>query len=443
MGTKTLGRVGVIFVVLLSVAVPLALVIHGQASAYMDSQAARTAVATALSALPAAETAAPAQLAGTPATDAQKAELLRIVEAYERLRAREQYAQAWELFHPETYGAWDAEDWISNQKEGGAEEDDLGESLGMLTLLSKNRRLVDVVITGDRGVAELAIELSWPQSMVFRKSEGEWTIDLQRTDEAEAAAGVGAQLARMSADARGPMGLLMLGGGADVALESLLDPAHVAMTGATREVTAAAVEGDTAHISMVRRGSVHVAAPLTSEGGVWAIAWDKPFALMRPGVSLLEALAEGAGGPAHEQVATCQSNLKQLGLAAMMYAQDYDERMPFADRWCDQTFPYIRDESLYACPSDDSDYSYAMNYKLSRAPAARIASPSETILFFESEPGGRNAWDGKGKLPGATLADPPRHDGANNFAWVDGHVAAARTEEIGLDDYRLVKGAVE
>src|SRR5437660_12674270 len=26
--------------------------------------------------------------------------------------------------------------------------------------------------------------------------------------------------------------------------------------------------------------------------------------------------------------ATCQSNLKQIGLAALMYAQDYDETMP-------------------------------------------------------------------------------------------------------------------
>jgi len=75
---------------------------------------------------------------------------------------------------------------------------------------------------------------------------------------------------------------------------------------------------------------------------------------------------------------TCISNLKQLGLGMMMYAQDYDERYPFyhpdpksdwgaghwgangetaahfhsSSLWIAQLRPYIKDQSVYRCPKD-------------------------------------------------------------------------------------------
>src|ERR671937_745362 len=58
---------------------------------------------------------------------------------------------------------------------------------------------------------------------------------------------------------------------------------------------------------------------------------------------------------------TCVSNMKQLGLGIVMYAQDYDDAMPYgymysADRktlwwWQDSIRPYVKNEAVYTCPS--------------------------------------------------------------------------------------------
>lgn len=68
--------------------------------------------------------------------------------------------------------------------------------------------------------------------------------------------------------------------------------------------------------------------------------------------------------------ASCSSNLKQIGLGTLQYAQDYDERLPFfyygpngdaSDpattanaryKWMDAVYPYIKSEQLFVCPSD-------------------------------------------------------------------------------------------
>jgi prepilin-type N-terminal cleavage/methylation domain-containing protein/prepilin-type processing-associated H-X9-DG protein len=59
--------------------------------------------------------------------------------------------------------------------------------------------------------------------------------------------------------------------------------------------------------------------------------------------------------------ASCQSNLKQLALAQLMYVQDYDERFSAwnykacvagaAPNWKDVCAPYIKNTQLWVCPS--------------------------------------------------------------------------------------------
>ena len=59
--------------------------------------------------------------------------------------------------------------------------------------------------------------------------------------------------------------------------------------------------------------------------------------------------------------ATCQSNLKQIGMGVVMYAQDYDETLPFNYNyhanntlltwWADDIQPYVKNYDFLRCPS--------------------------------------------------------------------------------------------
>jgi prepilin-type N-terminal cleavage/methylation domain-containing protein/prepilin-type processing-associated H-X9-DG protein len=59
--------------------------------------------------------------------------------------------------------------------------------------------------------------------------------------------------------------------------------------------------------------------------------------------------------------ASCQSNLKQIGIGILQYAQDYDERMVFVSNyveggnamtWADTLQPYLKSYQIFLCPSD-------------------------------------------------------------------------------------------
>jgi len=91
-------------------------------------------------------------------------------------------------------------------------------------------------------------------------------------------------------------------------------------------------------------------------------------------IGLLAALLFPVFARARENAkrASCQSNLKQIGLGLLLYAQDYDEMMtracytndsscsektteenanPARHKWMDAIFPYVKSEQLFVCPS--------------------------------------------------------------------------------------------
>jgi prepilin-type N-terminal cleavage/methylation domain-containing protein/prepilin-type processing-associated H-X9-DG protein len=88
-------------------------------------------------------------------------------------------------------------------------------------------------------------------------------------------------------------------------------------------------------------------------------------------ISILAAILFPVFARARENArrASCQSNLKQIGLGLMQYTQDYDERMPifvadipknstpsdymadaFSDPWQDIQ-PYVKNTQIFVCPS--------------------------------------------------------------------------------------------
>jgi len=107
--------------------------------------------------------------------------------------------------------------------------------------------------------------------------------------------------------------------------------------------------------------------------------------------------------------ASCQSNLKQIGLAFAQYTQDYDESYfvssPYQAGcngygWAGAIMPYAKNIQVYRCPSDSftqtgtSTYfghtdplttvSYAYNRNVSLTPAlSDQVAPAMTVLEFE------------------------------------------------------------
>ncbi|MBC7288466.1 MAG: prepilin-type N-terminal cleavage/methylation domain-containing protein, partial [Armatimonadetes bacterium] len=90
---------------------------------------------------------------------------------------------------------------------------------------------------------------------------------------------------------------------------------------------------------------------------------------------------------------TCISNMKQMGLAFMMYVQDYDEIFQPTYRWKERLDPYMKNTELFKCPSRPQlPWYYGHGYNgaagfagnqysdFNMKSLAQIASPSYKIL---------------------------------------------------------------
>ena len=147
--------------------------------------------------------------------------------------------------------------------------------------------------------------------------------------------------------------------------------------------------------------------------GKWKIDLEATWALLPEAI---RAVAEGPARERGEQEA-CLSNLKQLTLAALMFAQDHDQTLPSAEKWTDEIMPYIKNEALLRCPAaPELECGYALNRDLAGKKLNALPNPAEAILFFDSNLGKRNA---TGTLE--DVAIPGRHNGGNNYAFADGH----------------------
>ena len=154
---------------------------------------------------------------------------------------------------------------------------------------------------------------------------------------------------------------------------------------------------------------------------------------------------------------SCQSNLKQLGLGALQYVQDYDERFPLGVTPTDSTFtdftfaldliqPYVKNKQVAICPSDDgapdvnlylpgiTPVSYVGNQAIMTSPIFHVISPVAypTPLplpahLSEIRDSARLPliWDAINASLNPAMPDLPvqrRHLEGANCVFVDGHV---------------------
>lgn len=154
---------------------------------------------------------------------------------------------------------------------------------------------------------------------------------------------------------------------------------------------------------------------------------------------------------------SCLSNIKQLGLAASMYSDDYDEVLPSNTiafdnvtanyTWRTMVLPYIKNTQIFICPSNKvtnpfsggMDYGqnggYGMNVVhwetgVPTPPFGRdlggVEDASSVIFLFESDGGESIGNDATGSnsphgwVP-STGTWWKRHNEGSNVAFVDGH----------------------
>ena len=184
--------------------------------------------------------------------------------------------------------------------------------------------------------------------------------------------------------------------------------------------------------------------------------------------------------------ASCQSNLKQIGLAIVQYGQDNDELYPVTSGvnsncsgWAaNGVYPFIKSTEVFHCPDDPTvknpqglPISYAINFNLinqggqTASTLNHQSAPASTVMVCEVQ--GQNFtpntgydlspsatmdpgfWGGQlpassgqyatGSSPGkplTTIASGAVHTGGSNYLASDGHVKWLRPERLsgGIDN---------
>jgi prepilin-type processing-associated H-X9-DG protein len=183
------------------------------------------------------------------------------------------------------------------------------------------------------------------------------------------------------------------------------------------------------------------------------------------------------------RTASCLSNMRQVGLALQMYAQDHDETMPLgkytsvphfndpkaAPNFLGSLAPYVKNFGIFACPSapkassvgytvkDDpsplSDTNYMGNAVVMERPLAVVPNPAEIAYLHENNLRWHHAW----LCPALTKPKTGEyqwwhwdlgiekkeqfsnlHSGGGNLVFLDGHAKYRHHRTLRSRDYGLV-----
>jgi len=116
----------------------------------------------------------------------------------------------------------------------------------------------------------------------------------------------------------------------------------------------------------------------------------------------------------------CGENLAVLGKTMLIYACDYDDKYPTADKWCDLLVKYTEvTEVWFVCPSAGKGRChYAIN------PNASAVTNPDMVVLFETK-GGWNQFGGAG------LVSFENHEGKGcNMLFNDLHVKFVKPNQL-------------
>ena len=165
-------------------------------------------------------------------------------------------------------------------------------------------------------------------------------------------------------------------------------------------------------------------------------------------IAILAAILFPVFAKAREKArqSSCGSNVKQLAVATMQYAQDYDEclvpsytgvSIPGATYWNELVQPYMKNTQALVCPSQQKlgtggNSAYGWNFRYltytwggtsaySRGgiPLAKITAPAETVMAVDS--GSVNSALGYVSDANGPYIPSGVHNNGDNYCFCDGH----------------------
>jgi prepilin-type N-terminal cleavage/methylation domain-containing protein/prepilin-type processing-associated H-X9-DG protein len=153
--------------------------------------------------------------------------------------------------------------------------------------------------------------------------------------------------------------------------------------------------------------------------------------------------------------ASCQSNLKQIGLGIKQYLQDYDEKFPVWESgsgsglgWAYIIQPYVKSEQIFQCPSNTvappdattnttlqaraaaagfTDYWY--NFNLQGTNEAQLNYSSNTLMNGDGS-GASGITNSTAYRQSIATTDAQIHFEGANYSFADGHVKWLKPSSI-------------
>lgn len=164
-------------------------------------------------------------------------------------------------------------------------------------------------------------------------------------------------------------------------------------------------------------------------------------------ITILSAMLLPALNKARQSAyrSTCQNNLKQLGTAVLMYANDKYDLIPSIYTWTSDLSGYLppktaKKVTVWTCPTAFKEHPYTFTYGIN-ATAATYNKPGVKLVWFTRPSITFLFKDGKWSssyygasldVSAGSIGDVLLHNGSANYLFVDGHTKSMKYSDVTL-----------
>lgn len=130
-----------------------------------------------------------------------------------------------------------------------------------------------------------------------------------------------------------------------------------------------------------------------------------------PAIAGLQATAPQSEDAKRQERTEAMVRMKAVGLGSLMYAQDYDEYLPYAQKTetaSSVLYPYMKDQESFKSPTPGAKFLYNVN--VGGVPFINFDRPAEIPMWWES-------------LPAGSSLNPV-------YCFIDGHVKALHDSSL-------------